>query len=295
MTRHTFGTVFMRTEGQLQLTEQFDSRQGLVRSTALQYSEPVLPRGVSEQRRGDGEMAARVMEVSRREIIQQGTTFLWEVNSFNEFAQPAKVTRSSSQGTSRVEATTYNNNLSKWVLGQVETVTEEGTRKQLLSNEYNSVTANLEATRRYGLLEKTMTYHSDGSVAGEKDGLNQETRYDNYRRGIPQNIAFADGVAASAVVNNLGGLDSVTDASGATTRFGYDAMGRFASISYPAGDPVSWNPTTLLFEQIWTPEYDLPPGHWRQTIKTGQASRPTISMRCGVPYIPSAGTAIAGP
>jgi YD repeat-containing protein len=274
-TRHTFGTVYMQTEGQLQLTERFDNSGSPVRSTALNYTQIALPKGISEQRRGDGEMAARSVETSRREIVQQGTSFVWEATAFNlPFSQPTRVKRSSSQGGagSRVDVMSYEDNREKWVIGQVKTVTDEASGKQLQQNSYNRSSANLESISRFGLVEKSMSYNADGTLASEKDGLNQETRYSNYRRGIPQNVTFADGKAASAAVNNLGGLDSVTDATGATSYFGYDAMGRFKSITYPsevAGTPVNWNATTLSFEQVWTAEYDLIPGHWRQTVTTG--------------------------
>lgn len=269
VTRHTFGTVYLETEGQLQLVEQIDANLGLLRSTATRYVQPILPRGVSDQRRGDGEMAARVYEAGRREITQQGTTFLWEATAFNGYAQPTRVVKSSSQGSSRVEVTEYNNNTSKWILGQIETVTETNTNTQLVRNLYNRTTANLETVSRFNLLQKSFFYQPDGNVSSEKDGLNQTTTYANYRRGIPQNVSFADGTSISAVVNNLGGLDSVTDATGATSYFGYDAMGRFASISYPGGDPVNWNATTMSFQQVGSAELDLPAGHWRQTITTG--------------------------
>jgi len=272
VTRYTFGTVFMQSEGQLQLVEQIDATRGLLRSTATRYAEPIQPRGFSQQKRGNGEMAARVFETDRREITQQGTSFVWEVGSFNEFPQPTRITRSSSQGASRIEVTAYDNNLAKWVLGQVATVTEQTSGREMLRNEYDALTANLKSVTRFGLLEKSMTYHADGNIDSEKDGLNQETKYSNYRRGIPQNIAFADGATVSAVVNNLGGIDSVTNATGVTTTFGHDAMGRFSSIVYPketSGSPIDWNATTISFEQVWSPEHDLIAGHWRQTITTG--------------------------
>lgn len=271
VTRHIFGTVFMQDEGQVQAVEHIDAIQGLLRRTSTQYTQPVSPRGTSDQRRGDGEMAARVYEVNRREIAQQSTTFLWQATAFNAYAQPTTVVKSSSQGTSRTEVTTYDNNLSRWVLGQIATVTETSTTPgtEIVRNGYNGATANLESISRFTLPEKTFTYHADGNVAGEKDGRGYETTYTNYRRGIPQNVSFADGKTTSASINNLGGIDWTVDPTGARTDFGYDAMGRFASISYPGGDPVTWKPTTLVFEQVWMPEFDLPAGHWRQTVTTG--------------------------
>jgi YD repeat-containing protein len=48
-------------------------------------------------------------------------------------------------------------------------------------------------------------------------------------------------------------------------------MGRLSSITPPAADTVAWNASTLAFEPVASFEYGLPPGHWRQTVSTGNA------------------------
>lgn len=69
-------------------------------------------------------MAARTNETSRRQITQQGVDFVWQVDSFEPLtAMPAQVTRSNTLGLTRTETTAYNN-VAKWVLGQVSTVTD---------------------------------------------------------------------------------------------------------------------------------------------------------------------------
>jgi RHS repeat-associated protein len=118
-----------------------------------------------------------------------------------------------------------------------------------------------------------MTYNADGTVATRQDGLKQVTRYDDYKLGVPRKITYADGSWQSAVVSNIGLIDSVTvqtSATGsATTAYRYDAMGRLALITYPADDTVKWNPTSLTFTKVQQQEYDLLAGHWRQVIATG--------------------------
>jgi RHS repeat-associated protein len=270
-TRYTFGTLFRETEGQLQQTDVFESSGSLVRSTQLRYAEPVTPFGVSDQRRGDGDFAARVKQTDRKIISQQGVDFTWLASTFNTFAQPTQVTRSSTLGPTRTETTAYNNNVSKWVLGLVASATESSTGKVMVLNSYNSTTANLESITKFGHLEQSMTYNADGTVATRKDGLNHTTTFSNYKRGIPQNVLYANSTTESATVNNIGTIASLTDAAGFATSFGYDTMGRLASITYPSADTVAWNTTTISFYKSASAQFDLPAGHWRQETTTGQA------------------------
>lgn len=270
--RH-FGTIFRQTEGQLQLTETLGANTILLRSTQLGYVDPVLPRGISLQPRGDGEMAARVTEVNRRTIAQQGTNFVWQADEFNGFAQPTLVTRFSSPGSTRTERTEFENNTMRWVLGQVKSIAQVNTAtsavKDMVRHAYFPETANLKDVRKFGAFQESRTYHPDGTLASVTDGLNQSTRFDNYKRGIPQSVTFADNTRVSAVVNDLGGLTSATSASGDTTSFDHDAMGRYAGINYPTADSVAWNRTGIAFEKVADPEFDLAGGHWKQTITTG--------------------------
>lgn len=272
--RYTFGTLFRETEGQLQQTDVVENSGAVLRSTALRYAEPLMPLGASDQKRGDGEFAARMLETDRKTTSQQGVDFIWQANSFDGFAKPLQVTRSSSLGT-RTETTAYNNNLAKWVLGQVASVTESSTGQVMVLNGYNATTATLESVSKFGHLEQSMSYNADGTLANRRDGLNHATTFANYKRGIPQNVQYADNTTESAVVNNIGGIDSLTDALSITTAFGYDPMGRLATVVYPAGDPVNWAPTTITFQPVNGSEFDLPAGHWRQDVTTGNARTST--------------------
>src|SRR5262249_42126846 len=112
------------------------------------------------------------------------------------------------------------------------------------------------------------------------DGLNHTTTFSDYRRGIPRKVTYQDKSWESAAVDDLGLIRSLTrpiNAAGetATTSFNYDAMGRLSQLTHPSGDVVGWNPTAIDFKQIWDQEFDLQPGHWRQTVQTGAGTEVT--------------------
>lgn len=273
-TRYTFGTMYKDTEGQLQKTEVIDGAKTL-RTTVLHYAEPMSPLGKSDQSRGDGDMSARVFETDQQTVTQDGVNFSWNATSFDPYiAKPTVVTRASSLGPTRTETTVYHRNVPKWVLGLVESVSvvDNGVTKQPVGNVYNTTTSNLEQVYHFGHLDQTMTYYADGTLQTKKDGLNHTTTFSNYKNGIAQAISYPDGGQESAVVDSIGLIRStsiLTEFGTVTTSYDYDAIGRLKTISQPTGDGLSWNDTTLAFEKVASTEYDLPAGHWRQTITTG--------------------------
>jgi RHS repeat-associated protein len=103
------------------------------------------------------------------------------------------------------------------------------------------------------------------------DGKSQTSTFTNYNAGLPQNISYHDGTSESAVVTTNGYIMSMTNAAGFTTSFGYDAMGRPNSITYPTADTVAWNGTTILSEKVATSEFGITGAHWRETASTGNA------------------------
>ncbi|WP_426075172.1 RHS repeat domain-containing protein [Janthinobacterium sp. DSP2-3-3] len=287
VTRYTFGNRFQRNEGQLLKTEfglvdlQAESGGTPLRSVETRYRQPDSANpypeyaGISDQWRGDGLMSSRFLPVDQRITEQQGVSFVWEVangaSGYDHFARPLSVVRSSGLGYSRGETTTYYDNFSLWVLGQVATVTDDATGKVMISNTYNTH-ASLETRSSFGKLDTSLTYYdADGTLATRSDGKGQTITYLNYKRGVAQTAIYPDGNAETAVVSDIGLITSTTNAAGFTTRYGYDATGRLNLITQPEGDSVGWYPTTLTFEQVWTAEYGIAAGHWRQTVITGNA------------------------
>jgi RHS repeat-associated protein len=276
VTRYTFGNRFRVNEGQLLQVDNAWDGSSAQRVTTNQYRSPSAgpyadPIGTSPQPRTTGDLAYRHTPQAARVITQQGSAFTWQANAFDTYARTSSVTRSSSLGPTRTETTTYSDHLGKWVLGQVASVTEASTGGVVQSHSYDLVTANRTASYAFARLTDSYSYNADGTLLTRSDGASHATTFTNYKRGLAQNISYADGTAESAVVNNLGLITAHTNPAGTTTGYSYDAMGRLASITPPGGDPVAYHSTTLLFEKVASAELGIAAGHWRQTVATGNA------------------------
>ena len=191
---------------------------------------------------------------------------------------------------SRTEVIAYQDNPSKWVMGQTASVTCAASVPASTICDGNDVVASatfdpnwsLPLTySSFGKLVQTLTYHADGTVATVKDGNNNVTTLTDWYRGIPRNIQYADGAVEIAGTNPQGWITSVTNPVGSKTCYGYDAMGRVNLITQPsettAGlcDTSAWNTTALSFVRVDATEYGIPAGHWRQTITTGNGQKIT--------------------
>ncbi|WP_181453987.1 RHS repeat protein [Stenotrophomonas maltophilia] len=173
----------------------------------------------------------------------------------------------SAQSYSRTETIVYSDNTTSWVLGQVASRTIDGVVAEQAS--YDPGSALLLHAWAFGKTTAVMTYNADGTLATSADGNGNQTTFSGWKRGIPQLVGYADGTSQSAIVGDQGWILQVTDQNGHATGFGYDAMGRLASINYPTGDTVAWNNLVQSFVQVDTSEYGIPAGHWRQTTTTG--------------------------
>jgi len=187
----------------------------------------------------------------------------------------------------RVETITYKDDLSAWILGQVERTTASGVvagrvyaEREVSRTEF---TARMQPYRTFSYgnpaPDQTFDYHPDGTVSSVRDGRGNATTLNSWKRGIPQYIRYADGTGQSATVNDDGTIANVTDEAGNRTCYQYDAMGRLSRITYPskitpgACDTSEWYQTTHTFTQVAAAEYGLPAGHWKQVVSTGNARK----------------------
>jgi len=184
---------------------------------------------------------------------------------------------------SRTEVITYHDNTTKWVVGQTKTVTCAASIPTstacdgdvVSATTFDPITALPLTTTSFGKLQSTMTYNADGTLATVKDGNNRTTTLSSWKRGIPQQITYADGKFQSASVNDNGWIDWVKDENTYQTSYGYDAMGRLTSIAYPTADTTAWANTSRSFVPVAAVEYGIPAGHWRETVTTGNAVKIT--------------------
>jgi YD repeat-containing protein len=187
---------------------------------------------------------------------------------------------------SRTEEITYHDNLSIWVLGQVQSVKVGNV--VLSRTDYD---ANAMPWKIYGtgsltapdLVQRILTYNTTATVeSGQRgtletvtDGRGNTTAASSWKRGVPQSVTYP-GASASALVNDDGWIRSVTDERGNITLYDYDEMGRLKLLDYPDGDAVAWASTTTTFTQVATEtEYGIAPGHWKQTVTTGNQRKTT--------------------
>lgn len=277
VSRHTFGIRWRENEGQLlKLEEGAPSLTGVaLRTTTYSYRDAVGQRypdrwGDSEMFTGDY-LSWKNRPQDQRVVVQQGVSFTWQAHpsadGFDEFAKPARVAQFSGLGFSRDTQTLYENNLPKWVLGQVRQIVDLGSGRVPQAHDYDAATAQRLRSYSFGLLKARYSYHADGTLHTTADAVNPPTVLSNYWRGIPRNVTYPDGSIVSAGVNNLGLLTHFTNAAGTTTSYSYDAAGRLATIQPPAGA----HPTIIHYEQVPYPDRGLGSGHWRQFTNTGDA------------------------
>ena len=279
VTRHTFGIRWRDNEGQLlQLDEGWNGTTAL-RTTTYRYRDTgaqSYPDKLAESRYFHSDyLSTRNRPLDQRQITQQGETFNWQsatgMAGFDEFARPKTYSAFSTLGFGRTESKEYYDNDALWVLGQVARVSNIDTGIEISRSSFDTNTALASAEYSFGRLTHRSNYHPNGAVRQQIDPIGRATTFDDYMRGIPRLITARDGTVQTAQVSNIGKVTSYTDASGATTTYGYDSMGRLASINYPQEPWGTYYPTTIAFEQVNEVEYGIPALHWRQTVTTGNA------------------------
>jgi RHS repeat-associated protein len=273
VTRHVFGNTFQVNDGQLLSVHEGWNGSTALRSTQYRYTASGSwpePAGLSVAEHTDY-VAARHRPQDQRMIQQDAVSFVRQVNSFDGRARPVHVTRSSSLGYSRSEATAYQDHLDKWVLGTVASVTETTTGLVPVARTFDPVTKRTATLSQFGRLVHTNIWNADGTLQQQRDGAGKTATLSDYHRGIARLMTFADGSTQRVNVNNLGAISTYTDELGITTSFGFDAMGRLNRVTYPLGDATTWADKTWRTEPVAVDEFGLAPGHWRQVESTGNA------------------------
>ncbi|UHQ23253.1 hypothetical protein LVB77_00635 [Lysobacter sp. 5GHs7-4] len=285
--KYRYGVQYAINEGRLLETAKAKPDDAVVSSTSSIYmssqevaQQPFAPR-VGEALR-DIPMVSYVHPQVSTITLLDGVTYSSTVDSFDALARPVSVTRSSniSYGYTRTDVTSYHDNLSKWVLGQVASISTAGLVPT--QTEYDATTALPIRTYAFGTLTQTTTYNADGTMATVKDGNNNLTTVSDWKRGIPRTVRHPatpespSGATQTVVVDDHGWISSTTDENGYATQYGYDSMGRLSSVAYPVDDSVLWNNTITSFVQVNQAEMGVPAGHWRQIVQQGNYEKLTL-------------------
>lgn len=274
---YRYGSQYALNEGRLLGSSVIDAagnvamrRTTLYMSDAEVTAQPFAPR-YGFIWNGDDPSTAQVRPVVAEAIDQDGETYQTSMLAFDDLGRATRVNRASSTG-SRTDLTEYADERSRWLLGAVSRRINEDTGAVEAQTHHDGLMRPVQVLK-FGKLVQSLTWNGDGTAATVADGNGHITVLSAWKRGIPQQINHPDGTGMSAAVDDNGWLRSVTDESGATTHYGYDAMGRISSIDWPADEAVAWHRTTQTFEQIGGDEHGIPAGHWRQTITTDNARK----------------------
>lgn len=279
VTRYTYGTRFEVNEGQLLRKEEgWDSATGTalrvtdnVYSPTAPGSQPVEPIGFSPNEAADL-LQTRHRPLQRTTVVQQGTAFVTEIESFEAFqARPSIVRRSGSGGGPQREQIVYQDFEPLWVLGQVRSRTDLGTLLVPESFEYHGTTALKAQSRRFGLLQERYEYWPDGSLRQLIDPVGRPRTFNDWHRGVPRQVIYRDGATESAWVDDRGLVLWHVDRVGARTDYRYDAMGRLSEIHYPPETWGGYHPTYLTLTRLTAPTEGVPAGYWLHEERTGNA------------------------
>lgn len=279
ITRYTFGINYGVDEGRLYSTET-DTPDGavarIVTNTFVaddQVASQPFPEHVGQSVGPiwKNPLVARLRPEVTTALAQEGDTYTHQTEAFDVFARPTKVKRFNSIAgqISIEEQTTYWDDLQHWVLGLPQQVKNIANGEIESQNVYDSATALLNSSARFGQTQLTYTYNTQGQLAGFTDGNGHTTTLKDYYRGVPRLINYPDGTSQSAAVDDYGQITGVTDQEGHATKYVYDGAGRPKEVDYPTGDEQSWLPKTFQFDYVTTAEKGITGGHWRRTVVTG--------------------------
>jgi YD repeat-containing protein len=281
-TRYTFSNKFDTSESMLLRTDYYngDTSTAVVRSEANAYALPPATgwpwpwpqyEGRSPVLAVNTGQTGQLAPLSQAVTTDTGNTFTRSVNSFDNFANPASVTRSSNvSGQAAItETTSYLNDQANWVLSLPVEIDNNSTGEVESHNTYNAGTDTLASRARFGQALMSYGWNTAGQLASFTDPLNHTTTLGNYKRGIPQSIGFPDSTSESLAVDDFGQISSITNQAGNSTSYLYDAIGRIAEIDYPTGDSVAWAKQTFTYSfETWV-SHGIDANHWLRGVTQG--------------------------
>jgi RHS repeat-associated protein len=275
----TFGTQFYLDEGKLLKERIYGSDSVLMKEVNYSYavnptSPPYAYRMGSYGMEFYGEDAFDSIfqyPVVNESVWVDDVTYTngTDLQDFDAFARPMVSEASNTLGFYKRADLAYHHNYDVWVLGQIGSRTDFSTGLVEESVEYDVQTAQPLRFYQFGLLRYGASYNSDGTVSAVKDGLDRETSFSSWKRGLSQQIDFFDASSTTSIVNDRGWVMSIEDENSNVTTHEYDSMGRLSGIGYPSGDTVAWEGRLIDYLQLPMTEMGLPIGTWRREETVG--------------------------
>ena len=170
--------------------------------------------------------------VSKRTITQDGEVYKTS-NEFDDRGSLIKTTNSSTVQTgSTITKRSVRHLTSKWILNLTASITENGKEFKGFTHDANG---KVTLETRHGFQFRRYSWYADGSLAAIRDGNNNMTKFENYKRGIAQKTTKPSGAILQKVVDANGWITSETDALGFSEVYTFDKVGRVSNIDRPNG------------------------------------------------------------
>lgn len=277
--RYTFSNRFDISEGRLIRADTYVGNVGSAIALAeiVSYADssagpwPTWFGNNFQTQRSNTEALSQIAPLQRKDLQQDGDTYTWLAETFNDYAQVSKAKRFNSIAGQVTMEEQYGilNDTSLWVLGVPVSTTSLATGEVVSNYVYDSAKDTLKERYRFGQKLMSYAFNAQGQLTSFTDGNDKTTTLGNYKRGIPQLIGYPDNTSQSLVVDDFGQISSITDQAGSTTSYTYDALGRIAGIAYPTGDEQAWLPKSFVYEFVSGSERNISGNHWRRTISRG--------------------------
>ncbi len=281
-TRFTFGTEFYKNEGKLLKEEILSANGTQLRLTENTYAiDSVSPAYAYHVGNGvvgpitDEFASTFQVPLIDTKITQQGEIFWTHIDDFTQTLAPGSINSgreyvSGRQARPHLVTISFQSFLDQWVLDQlfikqagdgdriIEVVDYVSTRDpvSLLPTKHQTL----------GQVAKTYEYFADGTLKKIIDPSLKAVTLDNWWRGTPQRVTYADQKYSTEEIDNFGAISSQTDELFNTTTIARDSAGRISSITHPAGDSVAWNSLSAGFVQVQSTAFGLPASHWERTV-----------------------------
>ena len=175
-------------------------------------------------------------------LVQGGETYTSK-NEFDDRAYQVKTTKSS---TLQKETVTVSAKLLHktdiWVLGLPISISVNG--KEFVGAEYNSKGQVILETKLGNPLRR-YKLNDDGTLAASRNGKNETTIFESYKRGTPQKITLPNGAVYRLSVDDNGWMTRAVTASGFTVNVSHNKAGWVTKIDRPLG----YADTIVSYEQ----------------------------------------------
>lgn len=179
------------------------------------------------------ETAFRQPLMSSKVVTQDGANYT-TTYAYDNYGQPTSVAEAGQK--SRTTTTTYIRPGGLWMLGKVATKTISGIAGNI-SNTYSAI-GKLTQENKYGVVTN-YGYLATGDLNTTTDANGHVTRYEDYFRGVPRKVTYADGGTLTRTVNASGTVASSIDAIGRPTIYSYDGMDRVNTVVPPKGSAAT--------------------------------------------------------